>query len=156
MTSHHLANCDGGSSSRVSHGVHANRLTIDVSGDGINNSGRAVTEARDEALAKGVTINGLVILSELTPYNATHAHPPGGLDAYYRTNVIGGAGAFVMVAENFDSFGETILNKLNAEIAPKATKVDTGAKDAGATSKEQRGKLPRPVTHKRSQRTSYK
>ena len=101
---------------------HANRHTIDVSGDGTQNSGRAVTDARDEALAKGVTINGLVILSELTPYNATHAHPPGGLDAYYRNNVIGGPGAFVMVAENFSSFGQTILNKLSAEITSKPTR----------------------------------
>jgi hypothetical protein len=98
---------------------HANRHIIDASGDGTHNSGRAVTDARDEALAKGVTINGLVILSELTPYNATHAHPPGGLDAYYRTNVIGGPGAFVMVAENFSSFGQTILNKLSAEITSR-------------------------------------
>jgi hypothetical protein len=101
---------------------HASRLIIDVSGDGTQNSGRAVTDARDEALAKGVTINGLVILSELTPYNATHAHPPGGLDAYYRTNVIGGPGAFVMVAENFSSFGQAILNKLSAEITSKPTR----------------------------------
>jgi hypothetical protein len=48
---------------------HANRQTIDVSGDGTQNSGRAVTDARDEALAKGVTINGLVILSERRPFN---------------------------------------------------------------------------------------
>jgi Protein of unknown function (DUF1194) len=101
---------------------HANRHIIDVSGDGIQNSGRAVTDARDEALAKGVTINGLVSLSEQTIPNAFHTNPPGGLDAYYRNNVIGGPGAFVMVAENFSSFGETILNKLNAEIAPKGTK----------------------------------
>src|SRR5262245_38029853 len=80
---------------------HANRHTIDVSGDGTQNSGRAVTDARDEALAKGVTINGLVILSEQTISNPAHTNPPGGLDGYYRTNVIGGPGAFVMVAENF-------------------------------------------------------
>jgi hypothetical protein len=43
---------------------HATRHTIDISGDGTQNSGRAVTDARDEAVAKGVTINGLVILSE--------------------------------------------------------------------------------------------
>jgi hypothetical protein len=90
--------------------------------------------------------------------NSGHTNPPGGLDAYYRNNVIGGPGAFVMVAENFSSLGETILNKLNAEIAPKGTKVDAGAKDAGAKdagakSKQQRDKLPRPVTHKRTQRT---
>ena len=95
-----------------------NRRTIDVSGDGTNNSGREVTDARDEALAKGVTINGLVILSERPmSWNADHTNPPGGLDAYYRSNVIGGPGSFVMVAENFNSFGQAILNKLIAEIA---------------------------------------
>jgi hypothetical protein len=96
----------------------SNRHTIDVSGDGTNNSGREVTDARDEALAKGVTINGLVILSERPmSWNADHTNPPGGLDAYYRSNVIGGPGSFVMVAENFNSFGQAILNKLIAEIA---------------------------------------
>jgi hypothetical protein len=96
----------------------SSRRTIDVSGDGTNNSGRDVVDARDEALAKGVTINGLVILSERPmSWNADHTNPPGGLDNYYRNNVIGGPGAFVMVAENFSSFGQAILNKLIAEIA---------------------------------------
>jgi uncharacterized protein DUF1194 len=94
------------------------RRTIDVSGDGTNNSGRDVLDARDEAVAKGVTINGLVIMSEHPmSWNADHTNPPGGLDSYYRNNVIGGPGAFVMVAENFNSFGQAILNKLIAEIA---------------------------------------
>jgi hypothetical protein len=94
------------------------RRAIDVSGDGTNNSGRDVSDARDEAVAKGVTVNGLVILSEHPmSWNADHTNPPGGLDSYYRNNVIGGPGAFVMVAENFNSFGQAILNKLIAEIA---------------------------------------
>ena len=94
------------------------RRTSDVSGDGTNNSGRDVTVARDEALAKGVTINGLVILSDSPlPWNPEHTNPPGGLDAYYRNNVIGGAGAFVMVAENHNSFGQAIVKKMIAEIA---------------------------------------
>jgi hypothetical protein len=94
------------------------RRTIDVSGDGTNNSGRDVTVARDEALAKGVTINGMVILSDSPlPWNPEHTNPPGGLDAYYRNNVIGGAGAFVMVAENHNSFGQAIVKKMIAEIA---------------------------------------
>lgn len=94
------------------------RRTIDVSGDGTNNSGRDVGLARDEALAKGVTINGLVILSDSPlPWNPEHTNPPGGLDAYYRNNVIGGAGAFVMVAENHNSFGQAIVKKMIAEIA---------------------------------------
>jgi Protein of unknown function (DUF1194) len=94
------------------------RRTIDVSGDGTNNSGRDVTAARDDAVAQGVTINGLVILSEQPlSWNADHTNPPGGLEAYYRNNVIGGPNSFVMVAENFNSFGQAILNKLIAEVA---------------------------------------
>jgi hypothetical protein len=96
----------------------AARRTIDVSGDGTNNSGRDVTAARDEALAQNVTINGLVILSEQPlSWNADHTNPPGGLEAYYRNNVTGGPNSFVMVAENFNTFGQAILNKLVAEVA---------------------------------------
>ena len=96
----------------------AGRRTIDVSGDGTNNAGRDVKLARDEALAKGVAINGLVILSEHPlSWNAEHTNPPGGLDRYYQNNVVGGPGAFVMVAQNFNSFGQAIMNKMIAEIA---------------------------------------
>ena len=96
----------------------AARRTIDVSGDGTNNSGRDVTFARDEALAAGVTINGLVILSERPlAWNPEHTNPPGGLPNYFRNNVIGGPGAFVMVAEDFNTFGQAIVKKLIAEIA---------------------------------------
>ena len=94
------------------------RRTIDVSGDGTNNSGRDIAMVRDEVLAKGVTINGLVILSDSPlPWNPEHTNPPGGLGEYYRRNVIGGAGAFVMVADNHYSFGQAIVKKLIAEIA---------------------------------------
>jgi hypothetical protein len=103
----------------------ASRRTIDVSGDGTNNSGRDVRTARDEANAQDVTINGLVILSErpLT-WNPDHTHPPGGLTNYYRDNVIGGVGAFVLAAENFQSFGKALINKLIAEIAYLETGLD--------------------------------
>ena len=94
------------------------RRVIDVSGDGDNNSGRDVTAARDEAIADGVTINGLVILTEAPlSLNPLHTNPLGGLANYYRNNVIGGPGAFVMVAENINSFGDIIVKKLIAEIA---------------------------------------
>ena len=94
------------------------RRVIDVSGDGDNNSGRDVTAARDEAIANGVTINGLVILTEAPlSWNPLHTNPLGGLANYYRNNVIGGPGAFVMVAENINSFGDIIVKKLIAEIA---------------------------------------
>ena len=96
----------------------APRRTIDVSGDGTNNSGRDVTLARDEAVGQGVTINGLVILSDRPmAWNPEHTNPPGGLANYYRNNVIGGPGAFVIVAEDFNSFGQAIVKKLIAEIA---------------------------------------
>jgi hypothetical protein len=94
------------------------RRTIDVSGDGTNNSGRDVGTVRDEAVAKGITINGLVILSERAiPWNPEHTNPPGGLPNYYRVNVMGGPGSFVMVAQDFNSFGQAIVKKLIAEIA---------------------------------------
>jgi hypothetical protein len=96
----------------------APRRTIDVSGDGTNNAGRDVTSARDEAVAQGITINGLVILSATPlPWNPDHTNPPGGLDAYYRANVVGGPGAFVLVAKDFSSFGEAIIEKMIAEVA---------------------------------------
>jgi len=96
----------------------APRHTIDVSGDGTNNAGRDVRIARDEAVGRGITINGLVILSEHPmSWNAEHTNPPGGLAKYYETSVIGGPGAFVMVAQNFNSFGQAIINKMIAEIA---------------------------------------
>jgi hypothetical protein len=94
------------------------RRTIDVSGDGTNNSGRDVTLARDEAVAQGVTVNGLVILSDRPmPWNPEHTNPPGGLESYFRQNVIGGRGSFVVVAQDFNSFGQAIVRKLIAEIA---------------------------------------
>jgi hypothetical protein len=82
------------------------RRVIDVSGDGSNNRGRPVTLARDEAVAAGVGINGLPILA-LEP----------DLDRYYRDSVIGGPGAFVVAARDYETFGEAILKKLVAEIA---------------------------------------
>ena len=96
----------------------AARRTIDVSGDGTNNAGRDVAALRDEAVAKGITINGLVILSDNPmSWNPDHTNPPGGLANYYRNNVVGGPSAFVMVAENFNSFGQAIIKKMIAEVA---------------------------------------
>ena len=97
---------------------HSNRRVIDVSGDGTNNSGRLVTEARDQALAEGVTINGLAIVNDKpNPGYAFHTQPPGGLPEWYRQNVIGGPGAFLRVVEDFRSFADAMTNKLVSEIA---------------------------------------
>jgi hypothetical protein len=82
------------------------RRVIDISGDGSNNRGRPATLARDEAVRQGVVINGLPILS---------VEPD--LDLWYRENVIGGPGAFLVVAQDFDAFAEAIVSKLVNEIA---------------------------------------
>ena len=84
----------------------AGRRVIDVSGDGSNNRGRPVTLARDAAVAAGIGINGLPILA-LEP----------DIDRYYYDNVIGGAGAFMVPAQNYETFADAILKKLIAEIA---------------------------------------
>jgi hypothetical protein len=103
------------------------RRVIDVSGDGTSNAERTVTLARDEALAQGVTINGLAILSDKPmSTNPRHTHPPGGLAAYYQANVIGGPNAFVVEAVGFDDFGRSLIGKLIKEIA------DAGRVDAAS------------------------
>src|SRR5262249_5502079 len=96
----------------------AERRIIDISGDGNNNSGRLVTDARDEAVAKGITINALVILTPLNEsFRPEHTNPVGGLEKYFQDNVIGGPGAFTVVAETHESFGRALTKKLVQEIA---------------------------------------
>jgi Protein of unknown function (DUF1194) len=84
------------------------RRVIDVSGDGSNNRGRPVTLARDEAVTAGIGINGLPILA-LEP----------DLDRYYYDSVIGGPGAFVVPARDYETFADAILKKLITEIASR-------------------------------------
>jgi hypothetical protein len=96
----------------------AERHVIDISGDGNNNSGTSVTDARDAALAKSITINALVILTPLADsFRPEHTNPPGGLEKYFQDNVIGGYGAFTVVAEGHESFGRALTKKLIKEIA---------------------------------------
>lgn len=82
------------------------RRIIDISGDGSNNRGRPAASARDDALRAGMSINGLPIL----------AREPG-LERYFFDHVIGGPGAFVIAAENDETFAEAILKKLIREMA---------------------------------------
>ena len=87
-------------------GVTAGRNIVDVSGDGVNNQGRPIDEARADALAKGIVINGLPILSD---YDA--------LDGYYQDHVVGGAGAFMEVVKDYSTFSKAVLSKLVREIS---------------------------------------
>jgi len=99
-------------------GFAATRRVIDVCGDGTNNAGREITDARDDAEKAGITINGLAIIND-HPVSWTYAHvqPPGGLANYYRQNVTGGPGSFVLEVHDFHSFGEAMTRKLITEIA---------------------------------------
>jgi hypothetical protein len=90
------------------------RRVIDVSGDGVNNSGRPAEMARDEAVAQGIIINGLPIINDRPTFGRM---PPVPLDQYFEQNVIGGTGAFLIVAEDFESFGTAVRRKLLREIA---------------------------------------
>ncbi|MDR3534531.1 MAG: DUF1194 domain-containing protein [Rhodopila sp.] len=106
-------------------GLNATRHVIDVCGDGTNNAGREITEARDDALKTGAIINGLAIIND-HPVSWTFAHvqPPGGLANYYRENVTGGPGSFVLEVHDFATFGEAMTRKLVNEIVrgPSASK----------------------------------
>ena len=96
----------------------ADKRVLDISGDGTNNSGPPVTEARDQAVAAGITINGLAIINtKAGPGFTLHTQPPGGLPEYFRQNVIGGPGCFLLQVENFDTFADAITRKLVSEIA---------------------------------------
>ena len=98
-------------------GYAGERLVIDISGDGPNNRGRPVRFARDDALAKGIVINGLPILNDRPqPFDMP---TPVELDltGYYIEQVIGGPGSFVLPAQDFIDFRSAILTKLIREIA---------------------------------------
>ncbi len=96
-------------------GFSGRRRVIDISGDGPNNNGDYVVRARDRALADGIVINGLTIINGRPgPYGFP---PMPDLDLYYEDCVIGGQGAFVVVADGFEDFARAILRKMMLEIA---------------------------------------
>ena len=94
----------------------AMRRVIHVSGDGVNNSGPPVEEARDRAVAQGITINGLPVM-KTAPAETFGAAAAVPLDAYYRQSVAGGPGAFVLGVDDFTGFGQAVRRKLVLEIA---------------------------------------
>ncbi|MDQ2102619.1 DUF1194 domain-containing protein [Azospirillum isscasi] len=107
-------------------GFEGTRRVIDVSGDGVNNRGRPVQWARDEAVAAGITINGLPILNDRP--NPWGGAAPVDLDGYYQDHVIGGPGAFLVPAISFDAFADAILSKLLLEISGLPSAPGTGGR----------------------------
>jgi hypothetical protein len=96
------------------------RRKIDLSGDGHANEGFKPEPVRDYAALSGVTVNGLAIVND-EPYLAD----------YFRAHLIGGPGAFVMVAADYQDFVEAIRRKLLRELTPAET-ADVGGLSVAA------------------------
>jgi hypothetical protein len=90
------------------------RRVIDISGDGANNNGAPVTPARDEAVSKGIVINGLPIMVKDPSYSTMDIE---NLDWYYEDCVVGGPGSFVVAIKDREKFKEAIRTKLLLEVA---------------------------------------
>lgn len=103
-------------------GYRGLRRVIDVSGDGVNNSGAMVALVRDDVIASGITINGLPIMLK-RPYR--NPMDIDNLDVYYEDCVIGGPGAFVVPIREREKFVEATRTKLVLEIADKIPAPDT-------------------------------
>jgi len=145
---------DFATASLLGNAFEGDRLVIDVSGDGPNNEGGPVAEARDRAVAQGITINGLPLMT----------NGPGGdgweidrLDVYYQSCVIGGMGAFMLPVTDWEDFEDAVRRKLVLEIAGIAVparvvpaQYDAASSDclAGESMRQQRfdswGGLPDP------------
>lgn len=95
-------------------GFQGLRRVVDISGDGPNNSGAPVVPARDRLLARGITINGLPLM---TDEGVGSRWTISDLDAYYRDCVIGGQGAFVIPVHSWDEFASAVRRKIVLEIA---------------------------------------
>ena len=104
----------------------ATRKVIDVSGDGPNNQGRAVTVARDAAIEQGITINGLPIMLKDPGYFDVPE-----LDSYFRDCVIGGAGAFMVPVRSRDQFVNAVKTKIIMEVAERPAPGRAAERDGG-------------------------
>ena len=105
-----------------SNALDGTRRVIDVSGDGPNNFGNPVDAVRDATISRRITINGLPILNQADAFDRRFYLPD--LDKYYLGCVIGGPGAFLVVAGSFEDFARAIRRKLILEIAGTAPQFD--------------------------------
>lgn len=115
-------------------GYAGERRVIDISGDGTNNRGRPVEDARDQAVAAGIVINGLPILNNRPQPFRLPTPMDVSLDTYYAESVIGGPGSFVQPAMDFADFRIAILNKLIREIAGNEAPVRAAQRYTNAAS----------------------
>jgi hypothetical protein len=99
------------------------RRVLDISGDGMNNSGRRLEGVRAKMIENGIIMNGLAVLDRSpSPGNGAAA-----LEEYYRDEVIGGPGSFLVVAEGFEAFDRAVRRKIAREVAG----LETGPRFSG-------------------------
>jgi hypothetical protein len=125
----------------------ADQRALDISGDGSNNDGALVTDARTEALRRRIAINGLPIMNDRP--NPFGFPAEADLDQYYLHCVIGGPHSFIEVARNFDDFPRAVRKKLLQEVAGRGTRSDAdraalgkdGDRVAQATTRQRHDKV---------------
>lgn len=112
-----------GTNSILQNNFDGTRRVIDLSGDGPDRNGMNAVDGRDYAVARRVTVNGLPILAFEGDY----------LAEFFKTNVIGGPGAFYIAAQGFEDFYTAVRRKLILEIAGKTpVGVDQTAHDSAS------------------------
>jgi hypothetical protein len=116
-------------------GFRSNRQVIDVSGDGPNNLGIPVLEARQSVLDRGITINGLPVMLN-ADYRGGYSIPD--LDIYYEDCVIGGPGAFLVTVASLERFEEAVRRKLVLEIAGRRPEIVPAASTMPFGSRQER------------------
>lgn len=94
------------------------RKVIDVSGDGYSDFGRPIAVSRDDAVAAGITINGLAVMTQRPSWRTP---APPDLDTYYRDNVIGGPGSFYIAVRSIEDFSKSVVQKMILEISGLTT-----------------------------------
>ncbi|MEL6202176.1 MAG: DUF1194 domain-containing protein [Pseudomonadota bacterium] len=99
------------------------RQVIDVSGDGMNNQGIMASHARDEAVSRGIIINGLPLMTDPLSFRFKGAEV--SLDTYYQFCVIGGPGSFLIPVTNWNGFADAVRRKIIMEVASLSPARDT-------------------------------
>ena len=124
--------------------LEGTRRTIDISGDGPNNRGMTVIDARDDIVARGITINGLPIITYeygVGDWGAYYLE----IDKYYANCVIGGRGSFSLPAQGFQDFANAVRRKLVLEISEDAPLKPTELPRIIRTALAPRTQAPNPL-----------
>ena len=85
----------------------ATKSVINVVADGISNIGRLAMVDRNIAVARGITVNGLIM---------ARGSAIEVISRYFEREVIGGPAAFIQVSDGNDDFANAMLRKILLEM----------------------------------------